>query len=458
MASSSNVSEHPSNYSFQKDLNKVYPIIVHGEGNFLTSSEGKKFFDAANGAGVSCLGYGDKRVNEAIIDLLKAGTPYVGNAFFRTPVEEKLSKNLIDGTGGKMDKVFLTGSGSEAMEIALKLSRQFFFEKDINTPRVNYIARENSYHGNTLGALAVSGIKGRKAPYMPFMMKQVHHVSSCYRYRQSEDGETDATFVARKVLELENKFQELGPETVIAFIAEPVVGAALGCVPSVMGYLQAMKEVCHKHGALFILDEVMCGMGRTGYLHAWQAENVVPDIQTMGKGLGAGYMPIAAVLVEKRVVNVLKEGTGKIVHGQTYQAMPIQAAAALSVQQVIKKDNLLENVETQGRYLGEQLQKIIGIHKYVGDIRGRGLFWGIEFVKDKNNKEPFDPKLRVAQQIQDLALSTPYCMTVYMGTGSVDGLKGDHIMVMPSYNITRDDVDKIIKRLHAVLLKVLGKL
>jgi len=458
MASSSNVSALPSNFSFQKDLNKVYPIIVHGEGNILTSSEGIKFFDAANGAGVSCLGYGDKRVNEAIIDLLKAGTPYVGNAFFRTPVEEKLAKTLIEGTRGKLDKVFLTGSGSEAIEISMKLSRQFFFEKDINTPRVNFIARENSYHGNTLGALAVSGIKGRKAPYIPFMMKHVHHVSSCYRYRQSEDGETDAAFVARKVLELESKFQELGPETVIAFIAEPVVGAALGCVPSVKGYLQAMKEVCHNHGALFILDEVMCGMGRTGYLHAWQAENVVPDIQTLGKGLGAGYMPIAAVLVEKRIVNVLKEGTGKIVHGQTYQAMPIQAAAALAVQEIIQKDNLLENVETLGRYLGEQLQNRIGIHKYVGDIRGRGLFWGIEFVKDKNNKEPFEPKLRVAQKIQDLALSPPYNMTVYMGTGSVDGVSGDHVMVMPSYNITRDDVDKILEQLQDVLSRVLDNL
>lgn len=458
MASSSKVVALPSEYSFQKDLNKVYPIIVHGKGNFLTSSEGKKFFDAANGAGVSCLGYGDERVNDAIIGLLKAGTPYVGNAFFRTPVEEKLCQNLIEGTGGKMDKVFLTGSGSEAMEISLKLSRQFFFEKDNNTPRVNFIARENSYHGNTLGALSVSGIKGRKAPYIPFMIKHVHHVSSCYRYRQSENQETDATFIARKVLELEKKFQELGPETVIAFIAEPVVGAALGCVPSVKGYLQAMKEVCHKHGALFILDEVMCGMGRTGYLHAWQAENVVPDIQTLGKGLGAGYMPIAAVLVGKRVIDVLKEGTGKFVHGQTYQAMPLQAAAALAVQQVIKDDNLLENIETQGRYLGEQLHKIIGTHKYVGDIRGRGLFWGIEFVKNKYNKEPFEPKLRVAQQIQDLALSTPYSMTVYMGTGFVDELRGDHIMVMPSYNITRDDVDEIINRLHAVILTVLADL
>jgi adenosylmethionine-8-amino-7-oxononanoate aminotransferase len=458
MASSSNVSALPSVYSFQKDLNKVYPIIVHGKGNYLTSSEGKKFFDAANGAGVSCLGYGDERVNEAIIDLLKVGTPYVGNAFFRTPVEEKLCKNLIEGTGGKMDKVFLTGSGSEAMEIALKLSRQFFFEQDINTSRVNFIARDNSYHGNTLGALAISGLKGRKAPYLPFMMKQVHHVSSCYRYRQSKDGETDEAFVARKVVELENKFQQLGPETVIAFIAEPVVGAALGCVPYVKGYLQAMKDVCHKHGALFILDEVMCGMGRTGYLHAWQAENVVPDIQTLGKGLGAGYMPIAAVLVEKRVVNVLKERTGKIVHGQTYQAMPIQAAAALAVQQVIKNDNLLENVETQGRYLGEQLQKKIGTLRYVGDIRGRGLFWGIEFVKDKNNKEPFDPKHQIAQKIQDLALSPPNYMTVYMGTGSVDGVRGDHVMVMPSYNITRVDVDVIIVRLHDVLLTVFDDL
>ena len=217
------------------------------------------------------------------------------------------------------------------MEATVKLSRQYFYENDKNTPRVNFIARHGSYHGNTNGALGISGHVARRAPYLPFLMKTIHHVSSCNFYRQHQGRETTEAFVARKAAELDAKFQELGPETVIGFIAEPVVGAALGCVPYVPGYLKAMRKVCHKYGALFILDEVMCGMGRSGTLHAWQAEGVAPDLQTVGKGLGGGYQPIAAVLISKKIVDVLSDGTGQFIHGQTYQGMPVQAAAALEV-------------------------------------------------------------------------------------------------------------------------------
>jgi adenosylmethionine-8-amino-7-oxononanoate aminotransferase len=217
------------------------------------------------------------------------------------------------------------------MEATLKLSRQYFYEVDKNTPRVNFIAREGSYHGNTIGALGISGHVGRREPYQPFLMENVHHVSSCNFYRQRQGRETIEAFVIRKAAELDAKFQELGPETVIGFIAEPVVGAALGCVPYVPGYLKAMRKVCQKYGALFILDEVMCGMGRSGTLHAWQAEGVAPDLQTIGKGLGGGYQPIGAVLISKKVVDVLSNGSGQFIHGQTYQGMPVQAAAALEV-------------------------------------------------------------------------------------------------------------------------------
>lgn len=251
------------------------------------------------------------------------------------------------------------------------------------------------------------------APYLPFLMKNVHHVSSCNFYRQRQGKESVDTFVARKAAELDTKFQELGPETVIGFIAEPVVGAALGCVPYVPGYLRAMRNVCHKYGALFILDEVMCGMGRSGTLHAWQAEGVAPDLQTVGKGLGGGYQPIAAVLISKKVVDALSNGSGQFVHGQTYQGMPVQAAAALEVrpfsrmyifpfldclislrlksfnrseslltanaqqvQKIVREENLCENVRIQGAYLGKLLKELLGHHPNVGDIRGKGLFWG----------------------------------------------------------------------------------
>jgi adenosylmethionine-8-amino-7-oxononanoate aminotransferase len=344
------------------------------------------------------------------------------------------------------------------MEAAIKLARQVFYENDPATRRVNFITREGSYHGNTIGALAMSGHPVRRAPYEPFLMDNVHHVSACNAYRQRADGESDSSFVARKATELEAKFQELGPETVIGFVAEPVVGAALGCVPSVPGYLKAMRDVCHKHGALFILDEVMSGMGRCGTLHAWQNEDVVPDLQTVGKGLGGGYQPVAAVFISSRVVNTLLNGSGQFVHGQTYQGMPVQAAAALEVQRIVEEENLVGNVKRQGLYLEKCLRSRLADHPNVGDIRGRGLFWGLEFVKDKATKEPFDPRLGVAQRVHDTAISAPFNMTMYPGTGTVDGFRGDHVILAPAYNATEEDIEHIAQVTSNVVHQVFRKL
>ena len=352
----------------------------------------------------------------------------------------------------------LTKLGSEAMEAVIKLSRQYFYENDKQTPRVNFIARWGSYHGNTTGALGISGHLARRAPYMPFLMNNVHHISPCYPYRQRKDGESDASFVARKAAELEEKFQELGPETVIGFIAEPIVGAAMGCVPSVPGYLKAMRDVCHKHGALFILDEVMCGMGRSGTLHAWQADGIAPDLQTLGKGLAGGYQPIAAVLISDKVVNSLLDGSGQFVHGQTYQGMPVQAAAALEVQRVVRGLKLTENVTKQGAYFEERLRALLGNHPNVGDIRGRGLFWGLEFVKDKKTKQPFSPKDQIAQKLHDTAIMPPYNMTFYHGTGTVDGVFGDHMILSPAYTVTKKDIDFIAQTTSDVVHQVFENL
>ncbi|OTA52631.1 PLP-dependent transferase [Hypoxylon sp. EC38] len=440
-----------SEYTFHRHLHKVYPEIVRGNGNYLITYDGREIFDGCSGAAVSCIGHGNKRVIRAISDQLNAtGTPYIASSFWSSDVVNLLCKELIEGTGGKMARVYLTGSGSEAMEAAIKLSRQFFLEKNPPEPsRVNFITREGSYHGNTIGALSVSGHIARRQPYLPFLMKNVHQISSCYPYRQRNEGESDADFVARKVAELEKKFQDLGPDTVIAFIAEPIVGAALGCVPSVPGYLKAMQEVCHKHGALFILDEVMCGMGRTGTLHAWEAEDVIPDIQTNAKGLGGGYQPIAAMMISEKVVGGIMKGSGEFIHGHTYQAMPVQAAAALEVQRIIREDNLLENVSIQGEYLGNLLKNYLGKHPLVGDIRGRGLFWGVEFVKDKVTKEPFDSN--IAYQLRDLILSPPFNMAVYPGTGTVDGKRGDHIIIAPPYTVKKEEVEIIVATILAAV-------
>jgi len=440
-----------TSFSLGRDIHLDYTTIKQGEGNYLITSEGRRVFDAAGGAAVSCLGHGNKRVLKAMSKQMGTGIIYLASSFWASDIVEELSKELIMGTNGKMARVYLTGSGSEAMEAAMKLSRQYFYDVDHKTPRLNYITREGSYHGNTLGALAISGFPNRKKPYKPILMKNVHHISSCYPYRQRLEGETDTAFVNRKSSELEAKFQELGPKTVIAFIAEPVVGAALGCVPCVPGYLKAMQSICHKHGALFILDEVMCGSGRTGTLHVWQAENVIPDIQTMAKGLGGGYQPIAAMLINHKVAKALWDGSGQIVHGQTYQSMPLQAAAALEVQRIIRDDQLLDNVTKQGAYLEKRLKVVLGNHPCVGDIRGRGLFWGLEFVKDKTTKEPFDPQQAIAKKIHDLAISFPFNLAVYLGTGSYDGIRGDHIMLAPSYYITEEDVDHIVNVLSAVI-------
>ncbi|EKD13061.1 uncharacterized protein L3040_007142 [Drepanopeziza brunnea f. sp. 'multigermtubi'] len=441
-------------FLLDRNLHKSFPVVKSGKGNYLQLADGRSIFDATSGAAVSCLGYGNQRIIDAMTAQLSSGIPYLASTFWASEVVEELCKELIDGTGGKMARVYLTGSGSEAVESTIKLCRQYFYEKDNKTSRVNFIAREHSYHGNTIGALGMSGHVARRAPYKPFLMDNVHHVSPCNAYRQCRDGESDAAFVARKAAELEAKFLELGPETVIGFVAEPIVGAALGCVPAVPGYLKAMRDICHKYGALFILDEVMSGMGRSGTLHAWQDEDVVPDVQAVGKGLSAGYQPVAAVLISPKVVSAFLNGSGQFIHGQTFQGMPLQAAAALEVQRILREDNLMENVRTQGTYLEKRLQDLLGDHPNVGNIRGRGLFWGIEFVRDKQTKEPFSVKMGIAQKVHNTAISAPFNMTIYPGTGTADGIDGDHVILAPPYNITQADAEYIANVTSEVIHKV----
>jgi adenosylmethionine-8-amino-7-oxononanoate aminotransferase len=346
------------------------------------------------------------------------------------------------------------------MEAAIKLGRQYYME--VGQPqRTNFIAREDSYHGTTLGALSMSGHVGRRATYLPLLSSWVYLVSSCNAYRQRLVGESVAAFVCRKAAELDQKFRDLGPDTVIGFVCEPISGATLGCVPYVPGYLAAMKAVCTRYGALFILDEVMCGMGRSGTLHAWQAEHsdepghdCVPDIQTIGKGLSGGYQPVAGLLIGRKIVKGLKDGSGSFVHGQTYQAFPIASAAALTVQRIIRRDNLLENVRTQGAYLSTLLHKRLDSHPHVGDIRGMGLFWGIEFVQNKESKEPFDPKLNVAKRINVTSLSKKWSMSFYPSQGTANGYSGDHVIIAPAYNITSADVELIVNTIEGVIKDV----
>ncbi|KAJ5131534.1 Pyridoxal phosphate-dependent transferase major region subdomain 2 [Penicillium bovifimosum] len=441
-----------------RDTRFVPKKVVGGKGSYLFLEDGTKFLDSTGGAAVSCLGHGNEQVNQMIKDQMDQ-VSYCHSAFFGTQVAEDLAQLLVDSTGGKLSKLFVVSSGSEAVEAALKLARQYFLE--LPTPqsqRTKFIARLPSYHGTTLGALGLGGHVQRREPFEPLLSRNTSHVSPCYAYRGKRDGESDADYVVRLAAELEAEFQRLGPETVCAFVAEPVVGAALGCVPAVPGYFRAMKDVCEKHGALFILDEIMSGMGRCGTLHAWEQEDVIPDIQTIGKGLGGGYAPVSGILIGDSIVQTMDKGTGVFRHGQTYQGHPVSCAAALAVQKTIQEQSLLDNVREMGAYLESQLKQRFENHPHVGDIRGKGLFWGLEFVKDKATKEPFDSEVRLSSLIQGKGLEPEYSVSLYGCSGTVDGIKGDHLVLAPPFVVSKTEIDLLVDTLEKVLKDVFASL
>ena len=421
----------------------VPPVAVGGSGIRLRLADGREIIDASGGAAVACLGHGNERVAEAIGR--QAGQlAYAHTGFFTSEPAEALAELILEGSPGGLSHAWFCSSGSEGTEAALKLARQYCVE--IGQPgRTHFIARRQSYHGNTLGALAAGGNAMRRAPYGPILADAFSHVSPCFAYRHQQPGESDEAYVARLAAELEAEFQRLGPGNVIAFIAEPVVGATTGCVTALPGYFPAVRAVCDRHGALLILDEVMCGMGRTGTTHAWEQEGVSPDIQVIAKGLGGGYQPIGGILIHKRVIAALAAGTGAFMHGHTYQAHPVACAAALAVQKVIAEDNLLANVRAMGKLLAEGLQDRFGNHAHVGDIRGRGLFQAIELVADRATKEAFDPKFRLYDRVREAALDAG--LSVYPMNGTIDGKRGDHVVIAPPYIAQPEHIAAIVERL-----------
>ncbi|KAE8147477.1 pyridoxal phosphate-dependent transferase [Aspergillus avenaceus] len=447
----------PPSAVLHRDTRSIPKKAIGGKGSYLFLEDGTKFLDSTGGAAVSCLGHGHEKASKAILDQMNQ-LAYCHTAFFGTDVSEELARFLCDSTGGRMSKLYIISSGSEAVEAALKMARQYYLELPTPQPkRARFIARKPSYHGVTLGALAAGGHVFRREPYEPLLSSNTSFVSPCYAYRDKRDHESDADYVARLAAELDAEFQRVGPETVCAFIAEPVVGAALGAVPAVPGYFKAMKAVCERHGALFILDEVMSGMGRCGTLHAWEQEDVVPDLQTIGKGLGGGYVPVSGLLIGEHIVETMDKGTGVFRHGHTYQGHPMACAAALAVQKVIQEENLLENVRAMGTYLEQRLRSRLERHPYVGDIRGKGLFWGIEFVRDKATKEPFGPDQSVAFHVQETGLRPEYAISLYAAGGCVEGTRGDHVLLAPPYNVTREEIDIIVETTARVLEHVFTK-
>jgi len=418
------------------------PVAVAAQGVEVVDATGRRYIDASGGAAVSCLGHGHPDVLAAMhaqIDRLA----YAHTSFFTTEVSEQLADHLVQHAPEGMDQVYFVSGGSEAVEAALKMARQYFVE--IGQPqRTLFVARRQSYHGNTLGALAVGGNEWRRKQFAPLLM-DVGRVSPCFEYRDRRADESQDAYTARLLAELEAKFIELGPDRIIGFVAETVVGATLGAVPPTPGYFRGVRALCDRYGILFIADEVMCGMGRTGTLHAVEQEGVVPDLMTIAKGLGGGYQPIGAVLAAGKVVEPLRRGSGIFQHGHTYIGHPVAAAAALAVQQVIQRDGLLAQVRKRGAVLAQLLRERLGTHPNVGDIRGRGLFMGVELVTDRATKATFDPALRLHALVKARAMDQG--LMVYPMGGTIDGRHGDHVLLAPPFIASVSELEQIVDRL-----------
>jgi len=435
---------------FHRNPQHTLKRAVRGQGISLFDEDGRAYLDASGGAAVSCLGHGHPEVVAAIKAQLDQ-LAYAHSSFFTTQACEELADFLAARAPGDLDHVYFVSGGSEAVEAALKLARQYFVERG-EPQRSQFIARRQSYHGNTLGALAIGGNAWRRQPFLP-LLAPAHHVSPCYAYRGQGPDETEEAYARRLADELDAAIRAIGPQRVAAFVAETVVGATAGAVPPVRTYLRRIREVCDRHGVLLILDEVMSGMGRTGHLFACAEDGVAPDILTIAKGLGAGYQPIGAMLASRRVYDTIVGGSGFFQHGHTYMGHATACAAALAVQRVIERDDLLANVRARGEQLRSRLREVFAGHPNVGDVRGRGLFVGVEFVRDRADKSVLDPALKTHAKLKRQAMDNGLLM--YPMGGTVDGVRGDHVLLAPPFICTAADVDEIVARLDRTVRQVL---
>ncbi|MFD1196493.1 aspartate aminotransferase family protein [Seohaeicola saemankumensis] len=431
---------------FPRHTKQFPPIAVRGEGCYLYDGNGKQYLDASGGAAVSCLGHGDQTIIDAVKTQLDK-LAYAHTGFFTTEPAEALADLLIEHAPGSLDRVYLVSGGSEAMEAALKLARQYFVEKG-EPQRGRLIARKQSYHGNTLGALSAGGNAWRRAQFGPLLI-DMSHIDPCYEYRLKRNDETPQEYGLRAANLLEEEILHIGPENVMAFAAEPVVGATAGALPPAPGYFKRIREICDQYGILLILDEVMCGMGRTGSLFACEQDGVSPDILCIAKGLGAGYQPIGAMLCSREIYETIENGSGFFQHGHTYLGHPTAAAAGVAVVNAMLDRGLIPRVNTQGDKLMAALQAQFGQHPNVGDIRGRGLFQGIELVADRDTKAPFDPSRKVAPKIKKAAFDAG--MICYPMSGTIDGQTGDHVLLAPPFIISDDQINELVQKLAGAI-------
>lgn len=432
-------------------LDAEFPIAVKGDGVYLVDSEGKRYLDGSGGAAVSCLGHGNERVRAAInaqIDTLE----FAHTRFFTNEPMEALAEDLVSDAPAGLDRVWFTCGGSESIEAALKLTRQYFIETG-HPQRRHVIARLQSYHGATAGALSTGGNIGRRAVFEPLLLGAMHHISPCFAYRGQREDESEVQYGKRVADELEAKILELGPDTVAAFVAETVVGSTLGCVTAVPGYFKRIREICDRYGVLLILDEVMCGMGRTGRRYACEDEGIAPDFIAIAKGLGAGYLPLGALLVADKVTEAIRAGSNAVMHSHTFTGHPAACAAGLAVQREIRERDLLLNVQKMGSVLKSALSEQFGNHPNVGDIRGRGLFLALELVKDRGSKQPFDALEGLSERIRVRAMENG--LVCYPMGGLVDGKHGENVMVAPPFIVEEEHVFELVEKLGRTLDDVL---
>lgn len=437
---------------FHRNPKQTLPYAAKGDGIAIIDRDGKRYIDASGGAAVSCLGHSHPAVIQAIKQQLD-DIAYAHTSFFTSQAAEELADFLAERAPGDLNHVYFLSGGSEAVEASLKLARQYFVETGQPERRI-FIARRQSYHGNTLGALAIGGNEWRRKPFLP-LLAQAHHVSPCYPYRDQRADESAEHYADRLAQELEDTLQELGPQNVAAFVAETVVGATAGALAPVGGYLRKIREVCDRHGVLLILDEVMSGMGRTGYLFACEEDGVTPDILAVAKGLGAGYQPIGAMIASDRIYQAILDGSGFFQHGHTYMGHATACAGALAVQRAIEQDGLLAKVRERGEQLRAELHAALDSHPNVGDIRGRGLFVGVELVQDKASKQVLDPGLKTHAKLKKQAFENG--LMIYPMGGTIDGVRGDHILLAPPFICTPEDISRIVQLLVQTIDAVLPR-
>lgn len=438
---------------FPRHTRQQPPVAIGGEGCYLIDREGKRYLDGSGGAAVSCLGHGDPEITAAIKDQLDR-LAFAHTGFFTSEPAEELADLLVAHAPGGLDRVYYVSGGSEAIEAAIKLARQYFLE--IGEPgRSRIIARRQSYHGNTLGALSAGGNEWRRSQFAPLLL-DVSHIAPCYEYRLKADNETAGQYGLRAAQELEEEILRLGPESVMAFVAEPVVGATAGAVPAVEGYFRRIREICDRYGVLLVLDEVMCGMGRTGSLFACEQDGIAPDIVCLAKGLGAGYQPIGAMMCTGAIYDAIEHGSGFFQHGHTYIGHPVATAAGLAVTKAVLERDLVGRARRMGNLLEDRLLGEFGQHPHIGDIRGRGLFRGLEFVADRETKRPFDPSLSLAGRVKAAAFAEG--LICYPMSGTIDGRQGDHLLLAPPFIIEEAQVDELVGKLSTAIARVVSQI